>query len=75
MKNDSTAAESKISIPPTVLFSAVSKMADVSNAVTMNVKTGDLVLPWLTRLNSGLRRLPLAGPGTGRCFPIRRRCP
>ncbi|MDD5598804.1 MAG: AIR synthase-related protein, partial [Victivallaceae bacterium] len=44
MKNDSTRGGRKISIPPTVLFSAVSRMADISKAVTLDAKfAGDLV--------------------------------
>ncbi|MFA7184209.1 MAG: AIR synthase-related protein, partial [Victivallales bacterium] len=44
MKNDSTRGGKKISIPPTVLFSAVSRMADISKAVTLDAKfAGDLV--------------------------------
>lgn len=44
MKNDSTRGGRKISIPPTVLFSAISRMDDVSRAVTLDVKfPGDLV--------------------------------
>lgn len=44
MKNDSTLGGRKISIPPTVLFSAISRMPDVSKAVTMDAKrAGDLV--------------------------------
>jgi phosphoribosylformylglycinamidine synthase len=44
MKNDSTLGGRKISIPPTVLFSTVARMADVSKAVTLDAKrTGDLV--------------------------------
>jgi phosphoribosylformylglycinamidine synthase len=44
MKNDSTRGGKKISIPPTVLFSAVSRMDDISKAVTLDAKfAGDLV--------------------------------
>lgn len=44
MKNDSTRGGRKISIPPTVLFSAVSRMDDISKAVTLDAKfAGDLV--------------------------------
>ena len=44
MKNDSTRGGQKISIPPTVLFSAISKMDDISKAVTLDAKfAGDLV--------------------------------
>ncbi len=44
MKNDYQIGETKISIPPTVLFSVIGKIEDVRKAVTMDVKTpGDLV--------------------------------
>jgi len=44
MKNDSTRGGRKISIPPTVLFSALSRMDDISKAVTLDCKkAGDLV--------------------------------
>ncbi len=44
MKNDYHIGETKISIPPTVLFSVIGKIDDVRKAVTMDVKTpGDLV--------------------------------
>ncbi|MCK4982603.1 MAG: hypothetical protein KAS17_06745, partial [Victivallaceae bacterium] len=44
MKNDSTRGGRKISIPPTVLFSAISKMDDISKSVTLDAKfAGDLV--------------------------------
>ncbi|MBT3377096.1 MAG: phosphoribosylformylglycinamidine synthase [Lentisphaerae bacterium] len=44
MKNDSSLGGRKISIPPTVLFSAISRMPDVSKAVTLDAKrAGDLV--------------------------------
>jgi len=44
MKNDSTRGGRKISIPPTLLFSAVGKIKDVRRAVTMPFKqAGDLV--------------------------------
>lgn len=44
MKNDYMIGESKISIPPTVLFSVMGRMDDVRRAVTMDVKApGDLV--------------------------------
>jgi phosphoribosylformylglycinamidine synthase len=44
MKNDSTRGSRKISIPPTVLFSAISKMDDISKAVSLDAKfAGDLV--------------------------------
>jgi phosphoribosylformylglycinamidine synthase len=38
MKNDSTRGGRKISIPPTVLFSVIAKMDDVSKAVTPDFK-------------------------------------
>ncbi|MDT8420816.1 MAG: AIR synthase-related protein [Desulfuromonadales bacterium] len=44
MKNDYQIGETKISIPPTVLFSVIGKIDDVRKAVTMDVKRpGDLV--------------------------------
>ncbi len=44
MKNDSTRGGRKISIPPTVLFSTIAKMDDISKAVTLDVKSpGDIV--------------------------------
>jgi phosphoribosylformylglycinamidine synthase len=44
MKNDSTRGGKKISIPPTVLFSTIAKMEDVSKAVTLDAKfAGDIV--------------------------------
>ena len=44
MKNDSTRGGCKISIPPTLLFSTIARMPDVSKALTLDVKrVGDLV--------------------------------
>ncbi len=44
MKNDSTVGGRKISIPPTVLFSTVSRVPDIRNARTLEPKcAGDLV--------------------------------
>ena len=44
MKNDSTRGGKKISIPPTVLFSTIAKISDVSKAVTPDAKfSGDVV--------------------------------
>lgn len=44
MKNDYLIGETKISIPPTVLFSVVSVLPDVRRCVTMDAKSpGDLV--------------------------------
>jgi phosphoribosylformylglycinamidine synthase len=44
MKNDSTRGGRKISIPPTVLFSVIARMADIRCAVTLDAKApGDLV--------------------------------
>jgi phosphoribosylformylglycinamidine synthase len=44
MKNDSVRGGRKISIPPTVLFSALGRMDDVGRAVTMDFKrAGDVV--------------------------------
>ncbi len=51
MKNDYQIGDTKISIPPTVLFSVIGKIADVRLATTMDAKNpGDLVyLLGLTR--------------------------
>jgi phosphoribosylformylglycinamidine synthase len=44
MKNDSTRGGRKISIPPTVLFSTIAKMDDISKAITLDAKfAGDIV--------------------------------
>jgi phosphoribosylformylglycinamidine synthase len=44
MKNDSTIGGRRVSIPPTVLFSTIAKMKDITKAVTMDPKTpGDLL--------------------------------
>ncbi len=44
MKNDSTRGGRKISIPPSLLFSVIAKMDDVSKSVTIDAKkAGDLV--------------------------------
>ncbi|MDD5169815.1 MAG: AIR synthase-related protein, partial [Syntrophales bacterium] len=44
MKNDYSIGDTKISIPPTLLFSTIGKIADVRKAVTMDAKkAGDLV--------------------------------
>ncbi|MDE0205420.1 MAG: AIR synthase-related protein, partial [Candidatus Tectomicrobia bacterium] len=44
MKNDYQAGDTKISVPPTLLFSVVARMPDVRRAVTMDAKqAGDLV--------------------------------
>ncbi|GAB6081687.1 phosphoribosylformylglycinamidine synthase subunit PurS [Desulfuromonas carbonis] len=44
MKNDYQIGDTKISIPPTVLFSVIGKIDDVRKATTMDVKrVGDLV--------------------------------
>ena len=44
MKNDSTMGGVKISVPPTLLVSAVGQIDDVSDALTLDVKTeGDVV--------------------------------
>ena len=44
MKNDYQIGDTKISIPPTVLFSVIGKIADSRKAVSMDVKqAGDLV--------------------------------
>ena len=45
MKNDSVRGGMRISIPPTLLFSAIGKLDDVTRAVTLGVKqVGDVVL-------------------------------
>ena len=44
MKNDSIRGGVKISVPPTLLFSTIAKMEDISKAVTLDVKQiGDLI--------------------------------
>jgi phosphoribosylformylglycinamidine synthase len=44
MKNDSTRGGKKISIPPTVLFSVISRMENITKSVTLDAKKpGDLV--------------------------------
>jgi phosphoribosylformylglycinamidine synthase II len=44
MKNDYQIGDTKISIPPTILFSVMGKVGDVNRAVSMDVKRpGDLV--------------------------------
>jgi phosphoribosylformylglycinamidine synthase len=44
MKNDYMVGDTKISIPPTVLFSVIGKIDDVRNAVSMDAKSsGDMV--------------------------------
>ena len=44
MKNDSTKGGKKISIPPTVLYSTIARMEDISKSVTLSAKrAGDLV--------------------------------
>lgn len=44
MKNDYHVGDTKISVPPTLLFSVIARMPDVRRAVTMDVKRpGDLV--------------------------------
>ena len=44
MKNDYHVGDTKISVPPTLLFSVIARMPDVRRAVTMDVKQpGDLV--------------------------------
>jgi phosphoribosylformylglycinamidine synthase II len=41
MKNDYQVGETRISIPPTVLFSVIGKISDIRKAVTMDVKRPD----------------------------------
>ena len=56
MKNDYGVSPDKISIPPTLLFTALGRIDDVSRAITMDVKSpGDLVYV------SGLTRQELGG--------------
>ncbi len=44
MKNDYHIGDTKISVPPTLLFSVIARMPDVRKAITMDVKQpGDLV--------------------------------
>jgi phosphoribosylformylglycinamidine synthase len=44
MKNDYQIGDTKISVPPTLLFSVIARMPDVRQAITMDVKQpGDLV--------------------------------
>jgi len=44
MKNDSTRGGRKISIPPTLLYSTIARMEDISKALTLDAKrVGDLV--------------------------------
>ena len=44
MKNDYQVGDTKISVPPTLLFSVIARMPDVGRAVTMDAKqAGDLV--------------------------------
>jgi phosphoribosylformylglycinamidine synthase len=44
MKNDYQIGDTKISVPPTLLFSVIARMPDVRRAITMDVKQpGDLI--------------------------------
>jgi phosphoribosylformylglycinamidine synthase len=44
MKNDYQIGDTKISVPPTLLFSVIARMPDVCKAITMDIKQpGDLV--------------------------------
>ena len=44
MSNDCTKVDPPISVPPTLLFSIIAKMPDISKAVTMDIKQpGDLI--------------------------------
>jgi phosphoribosylformylglycinamidine synthase len=44
MKNDYIIGDTKISIPPTILFSVIGKMKNAENAVTLDIKhPGDLI--------------------------------
>ena len=55
MKNDSTRGGVKISVPPTLLFSVIGKMDDVSHAVTLDFKApGDCIyVVGVTRAETG----------------------
>lgn len=72
MKNDSTRGGRKISIPPTVLFSAISKMDDISKAVTLDAKnTGDSVyVIGLTRKELGGSEYFAMQGATGSHVPV-----
>ncbi len=54
MKNDYQIGDRKISIPPTVLFSVIGKIADVRLAVTMDVKKPDDLVYLLGRTEDEL---------------------
>ena len=71
MKNDSTMGGRKISIPPTVLFSTIARMPDVSKAVTLDAKRyGDLVyVIGLTRNELGGSELYAMLGGVGSAVP------
>ncbi len=73
MKNDSTRGGRKISIPPTVLFSTLGRMEDVSKLVTMDFKAaGDVIcVVGLTRDERGasaFHRWLAAEQGTPEAF-------
>jgi len=72
MKNDFRSGEVKISVPPTLLISAIGKMEDVEKAVSMDVKAaGDLVYAvGLTRKELGGSELALAYGIEGGAAPI-----
>ncbi len=55
MKNDSTRGGKKISIPPSVLFSVISKISDISKAVTLDAKSAgdDVYVVGTTRAELG----------------------
>jgi len=72
MKNDFYDGTTKISIPPTLLFSVIGKIEDARRAVTMDVKRpGDLVYLLGSTANElgGSEYLALSGK-IGNCVPL-----
>lgn len=71
MKNDSTKGGKKISIPPSVLFSTISKMDDISKAVTLDLKKpGDIIcVVGLTKAELGGSEYFNILGATGNCVP------
>jgi phosphoribosylformylglycinamidine synthase len=80
-KNDSTRGGKKISIPPTLLFSVITKIDDVRNVVTLDFKkAGDLIyvvgltrnelgasaLSRVLKLNNSDGRIPKLDPKQGK---------
>ncbi len=72
MKNDYQIGDTKISIPPTLLFSVIGKIDDVRRATTMDAKTpGDLVyLLGVTRDELGGSEYYALHGHTGRNVPV-----